>query len=240
MTMKVTDTNTISIMKRLTIFLGFLLGMNMQAQQTSFLKVDFAAIETAVASAASPFYFPALFARYRNADTTLSMEEFRYLYYGFTFQENYQPYKRPEAESAIQELMQHDTLTTDDFNVIRSHGLDILKQHPFSTRYLLTSAVACTQTGRHEEARKYYFQYESLISTILSSGDGATEQSAWSVILISDEAELISALGFQRTGQQKMLGKSLCDFVYVGDNEYDIDGFYFDISRLFSGAGVGE
>lgn len=222
-----------SSIKRHYILLFFLITMQIQAQQPSFSRVDFMEIRTAVSSEGSSFFFPVLFDRYQNEDTMLNMKEFRYLYYGFTFQENYQPYKKPEAESIIQELLMKDTLTLTDFSIIHNQCHEILQLHPFSTRYLLISAIACTQLSRPEEARKYYYQYDMIISTILSSGDGATEKSAWSVILISDEAEMISALGFQRTGQQKMLNKSLCDFVYVTSNEYGIDGFYFDISRLF-------
>jgi hypothetical protein len=230
----------LSMKKIIFVLTAILITIHMQAQQSSFFKINFSEIQKAVSSEESGFYFPVLFNRYLNADTTLSMEEFRYLYYGYTYQENYQPYKRMEAENIIQELILKDTLTSSDFSLIYNHCLAILQQHPFSTRYLLTAAIACTQSGNPEDSRNYYYKYDRIISTIMSSGDGATEQSAWSVILISDEAELISALGFQRTGQQKMLGKSLCDFVYVANNEYGIDGFYFDISRLFYGAGINK
>jgi hypothetical protein len=54
------------------------------------------------------------------------------------------------------------------------------------------------------------------------------------VILISDEYELIRSLEFVPSGKQKMIAKSLCDFIYVTDNEYGIEGFYFDISQPFA------
>jgi len=211
-----------------------LMTIQLQAQQHSFVRVNFSEVKSTVASEKSPFYFPVLFKRYQDTDTTLSVEEYRYLYYGYTFQERYQPYKKLEAENIINELLLKDTLTTADFSAIYGHCLEILQWHPFSTRYHLTSAIACTQLGKTEEARKHYYKYDRIISVILSSGDGATEQSAWSVILISDEYELINAIGFQRTGKQKLLSKSLCDFIYVSANDYGLDGFYFDISRPFS------
>ncbi len=223
-------------MKYFALAVGIMFGLNGPAQQTSFVKVDFNAVQSAIRAEHSPFHYPVLFNRYLNADTTLNLEEFRYLYYGFTFQEAYQPYKRPEEESLIRDLMLKDTLVADNFTALFGYCVTILKHHPFSLQYLLTSAIACSQLGLHEEAKKYYFQYDRILSTILASGDGATPESAWSVILISDEAEIISALGFQRTGRQKMLSENLCDFVYVKGNEYGIDGFYFDISRLFAGA----
>jgi hypothetical protein len=222
-------------MIRSLVFLVFILmSIQIQAQQSLFVQIDFSDIQSTVASENSPFYFPVLFERYRNNDTTMSMEEYRHLYYGYTFQEKYQPSKKLEVESIIEDLLLKDTLTSSDFSLVYDHCMEIVQWHPFSTRYLLTAAIACTRLGKNEEARKYYYQYDRIISAILSSGDGATEKSAWSVILITDEYELIGALGFQRTGKQKMLSKSLCDFVYVTDNEYGIVGFYFDISRPFS------
>jgi hypothetical protein len=54
------------------------------------------------------------------------------------------------------------------------------------------------------------------------------------VILISDAYELIRSLEFVPTGKQKMIAKSLYDFIYVMANDYGVEGFYFDISRPFS------
>lgn len=220
--------------RKYMILAGLAMTVTLYAQQHTFTRVDFDQIRSAVALENTAFYYPTLFERYRDADTTLSIEEFRYLYYGFTFQEQYRPYKKHDGETLVSELMMKDSLTPSDFSEIYRHCTEILPLHPFSTRYLLIMAIACAQLGNSEEARKYYFKYDRIISAILSSGDGATEQSAWSVILISDEYELINALGFQSTGQQKMLSKSLCDFIYVSDNDYGIDGFYFDVSRPFA------
>jgi hypothetical protein len=222
-------------MKRIyLIFPVFLVAVQVQSQHFSFTPVDFKNIRSAIAREKSAFYYPVLFDRYRNNDTTLSREEFRYLYYGFTYQEDYRPYAVHDAESAVNNLLMKDTLTIRDFADICGYCREILELHPFSMHYLLTSAIACTRMERVEEARIYYYKYNSILSTILSSGDGATEPSAWSVILISDEYELIRSLGFNPSGKQKMLAKSRCDFIYVVANEYNIEGFYFDINRPFS------
>jgi hypothetical protein len=222
-------------MKRtVLIFLAILVTMPLQSQHFSFTRVDFKNVRSAIAKKRSAFFYPVLFERYRNCDTTLNREEFRHLYYGYTYQEGYRPYAIHDAETVVNDLQMKDSLTMADFSVIYGHCREILELHPFSTRYLLTSAIACSQIGNTEEARIYYYKYHSILSTILSSGDGATEQSAWSVILISDEYEIIRSLGFVPSGKQKMMAKSRCDFIYVIANEYTVEGFYFDISRPFS------
>ena len=222
-------------MKRFYLdLLAVLLSLSVNAQHFSYTRVDFRNIRSEVTNKRSVFFYPVLFERYRNNDTTLNREEFRHLYYGYPFQEGYRPYATHDAEIAVSDLLAKDALTEADFSAICRHCREILELHPFSARYLLTSAVACSRTGNAEGARIYYYKYHSVLNAILSSGDGATEQSAWSVILISDEYELIRSLGFNPTGKQKMMAESRCDFIYVADNEYKIGGFYFDISRPFS------
>ena len=208
--------------------------MPLHAQHFSYTPVDFKTVRSAVTSKKSALYYPVLFERYRNNDTTLSHEEFRYLYYGYTFQDEYRPYAVHDADSLVSNLMRKDNPTTEDFSVILGHCREILELHPFSTRILLTSAIACSRMGNTKEATLYYFKYRSILSAILSSGDGATEQSAWSVILISDEVELIRSLEFVPSGKQKMIAKSLCEFIYVMANDYGVEGFYFDISQPFA------
>lgn len=208
--------------------------MPLHSQHFSFTRVDFKQVRSAVAKKKSDFYYPVLFERYRNNDTALTREEFRYLYYGFTFRDEYRPYTNHDAEDSVGNLLGKDTLTAADFSLIYRQCREILELHPFSIRYLLTSAITCSQMGKEEEAAMYYYKYRSIVSAILSSGDGATAQSAWSVNLISDEYELIRSLGFAPSGKQKMLAESRCDFISVESNEYSIEGFYFDISRPFA------
>jgi hypothetical protein len=222
------------VRQTILIFLIILGAIPLHSQHFSFSRVDFKNIQSEIAKKKSAFFYPVLFDRYRKNDTTLNHEEFRYLYYGYTFQEDYRPYAIHDAETQVNDLLMKDTLTTEDFLVIQGCCREILKLHPFSTYYLLTTAIACSQAGNTEEARIYYYKYNGIISAILSSGDGATEQSAWSVILISDEVELIRSLGFVPSGKQKMMAQSRCDFISVEANDFAIEGFYFDISRPFS------
>jgi hypothetical protein len=216
------------------IFMAMLVTLQLQSQHFSYTRVDFKKVRSAVSKEKSSFFYPVLFERYRNGDTTLNREELRHLYYGFTFREDYQPYTVNEADTAVNNLLIKDTLILEDFSDLYSCCREILELHPFSTHHLLTAAIACNRMGHMEEARMYFYKYNSIISTILASGDGATEQSAWSVILVSDEYELIRALGFNPSGKQKMMAKSRCDYVYLAANEYNVEGFYFDISRPFS------
>ncbi len=213
---------------------ALIITISLNAQQFQYSKVDFNIIKSVIASETSVFYYPRLLSRYQNNDTTLTVEEFRYLYYGFTFQEQYKPYLRLEAENSIKELLAADTLQANDFRKLYNSCKEILQKHPFSMRYLLTMGVACSKLGLLEEATNFYFKYDRILSAILSSGDGATEGSAWCVIQIPDEYELVKALGFEPTGEQRFLSKSLCDFIFVNDNKYEIEGFYFDVSKPFS------
>jgi len=66
---------------------------------------------------------------------------------------------------------------------------------------------------------------------ILSSGDGRTEESAFHVISVSHEYDILQVLGFEFGGQQSLTTKD-CDYLAVKENEYDIKGFYFNVQML--------
>lgn len=66
-----------------------LLSLSLQAQKCS--QVDFDAIHAQTQNAKDKFYFPKLLKRFQSLDTTLTNEEYKYLYYGYTRSEFYLP-----------------------------------------------------------------------------------------------------------------------------------------------------
>ena len=78
-------------MKRTVLFILLLLPAALHAQNrfleealaTPHLPVDMETIAAEVGDPSSPYFYPALFARYEKSDTTLTLNVFRHLYYGF-------------------------------------------------------------------------------------------------------------------------------------------------------------
>jgi hypothetical protein len=49
------------------------------------------------------------------------------------------------------------------------------------------------------------------------------------VIRVSDEYSMLDVLGFESVDNQSMLENKF-DYIQVGENEYGLEGLYFDIS----------
>lgn len=67
-----------------------------------------------------------------------------------------------------------------------------------------------------------------LTDAILSSGDGLTEESAFYVINIPQEYDILNMIGFEFGGSQSLIKTN--DYLTVKENPANIKGLYFDIS----------
>ena len=60
-----------------------------QTGLTSSNKPNFKEIEKSIKDKNSPFFYAKLMERYSNNDTALTIEEYHYLYYGFSFKDTF-------------------------------------------------------------------------------------------------------------------------------------------------------
>jgi len=74
---------------------------------------------------------------------------------------------------------------------------------------------------------------DKIITTILSSGDGVSKETAMHVISTRDEYIIINVLGFTYGGSQSLV-KGNYDYLTLMQNEFDLKGFYFSVERLFA------
>ena len=56
-------------------------------------KVDFDHVKKVTEDPSNAYYFPKLMRAYNSNDTSLSIEAWRNFYYGYTFQEDYNPFR---------------------------------------------------------------------------------------------------------------------------------------------------
>lgn len=48
---------------------------------------------------ASRYYYPKLMGRYEQNETIMNLDDYRHLYYGYLFQEDFNPYRHNEAST---------------------------------------------------------------------------------------------------------------------------------------------
>jgi len=226
---KLTPISMKAILTSIPIILLFTLaGLS---QEKNFREPDYQKIKQQVNNKDSEFFYPKLFERYQGNDTTLQHKHYRMLYYGYPFQPGYQPSRSSPYSDSLRTIYQKDSLKKADFDKIIEYEQRLLEKDPFSLRDLNTLAYAYAQKNEKQKTTRLDYKINLLIETILSTGDGLKEESAWHVTEPSHEQDILNVLGFQPAGEESMRGGGF-DYIRVKENRYDIDGFYFNVSQV--------
>ena len=218
-------------MKKQLSLLLLLFAIVANSQSREFAKPDYKLIEKSTKDKKSPLYFNTLFDRYTKADTTMTMEEKRYLYYGYSFTDAYSPYGGNSAyNKELNNLLNKDKLDKKEIEQLITLTSKILEDYPFNIRMKEYRIHFFGELGRKEEAVKETRQTEMIIEAMLSTGDGRTIDTSFYVINVGNEYELINILGFKYGGEQSLVDFQH-DYLKLADNEYELEGLYFEMSR---------
>lgn len=221
-----------AIISVITVFIT----VSVFAQNPLFIAPDYQGIKSVMNDSSSVFYYPRLMERYQNVDTTLNMEDFRVLYYGTLFTSTYSPYARPEKNDTLTAILNTDTITADEFRTIIRLENNIVEKFPFNLWDLSVLLFSYNKTGDTVQYNKTNFKLNMLARTILSTGDGKSEKTAWHVISVDHEYDLLNLLGL-RFGGEQMLTAGGCDYLKLKPNDFEIEGLYFDVSQILQKEG---
>lgn len=202
------------------------------SQTEEFSKPDYSQIEKNVGDKKSPLYFDTLMQRYQKADSTMTIEEKRHLYYGYSFQEAYSPYSISDSQEDLNKILEKRETDKKAFEKLIKVSGKVLEDFPFSIRIKEFRMYAFKQLGKYKEAKAEEVQASIIIDAILSTGDGATQENSFFVINTSNEYEILDILGFRFGGEQQLIEHKY-DYLTLAENSYNIKGFYFDVTRLF-------
>ncbi len=202
------------------------------SQTENFIKPDYEQIEKNVTNKKSPYYFFALYDRYERADSTMTIEEKRHLYYGYSFQPSYSPYSVSDSQDELYEILRSEKTDTKTMENLIKVSEKVLSNYPFSIRIKEYRMYAFKQLGKLKEAKIEEIQANAIIDAILSTGDGTSKESCFYVINTTNEYEILDILGFRFGGEQKLIEQKY-DYLTLAENSYNFDGFYFDVTRLF-------
>ncbi len=223
-------------MRRFVIMtIAIALSVNAISQEKEDIGPDYPAIEKTVNDPNSIFYYPPLFSRYKNNDTTLSFREYKMLYYGSFFRDELSNTEGASIyiiEDSLNKIFSLKEPGTKDWEQVIQLSERYLDKFPFDLKKLNLVYFACKQTGNRVLQRESVDKIKKLAHVILSSGDGLSETSALHVIQISDEYSIINMLGYEYNGQRELRGDR-CDYLNLKENEDRVQGLYFDLKQLF-------
>ena len=196
--------------------------------------IDREVVRKLVADSSAGTYYPRLLARYATFDTTLTIGEYRLLYYGFVFQKAYNPYGDDHKRvilGAMQEKRYAVAIASCD---------TVLASVPVSLVANYYRGLAMYLLGKDNPAAMdsgfvgYRNRFVKLQTAILSTGDGLSCKTAFKTIFVADEYEIISRyFELDRPSAQALVYP--CDKLDVSPNAYfKASAIYFDTSESFN------
>lgn len=191
-----------------------------------------------IGSSNSENYYPNLMLRFEQGDSTLTAENYHYLYYGFAYDERYKPLAtNPYMDKFLLLASRLDADEPDPF-VLRDLimvGRDALRHDPFNLKVWNMIAYGYGALGDRVRERAAYRRVEMIIETIKSSGGGIKERDPQHILMFDHALDLMAA---ENVIHHKALVVSrtteyipfLAPRVVGG---VKVKGRYFDFSRIY-------
>ena len=191
---------------------------------------DMSAVRLAVQDRTSPYYYPVLMDRYLRRDTTLTADDYRYLYLGYSFQEDYNPYRVSFYNTAIDTLYNRCSHTPEECKELVRYAHRILADNPFDLRRMAVLVYANNLLDNESEVLFWHARIHHLVDAIISTGDGCTPETAWYIIEPVHAYDLLNTLGV--IAESYDFCPPCYDYIQVYDLIGNARGFYFNVSRI--------
>lgn len=209
--------------------LGLMLVALFSYSQNGYVgEPDYDRIEKDIKKKKSNLFYDSLMDRYLSADSTMSTEEKRHLYYGYSFHKNYEPYAHSEYHDNLKEVFQKEELGNTELKQIVKFTDLILLEAPFDLNAINYQLYALEQQGEEQIFEKRVTQMRIIVDALLSSGNGMSKEEAFYVLYTSHEYDILNILGYQFGGSQSLIDHY--DYLTVEKNETEIEGLYFDVT----------
>jgi hypothetical protein len=202
-----------------------------QPSKFAIKKVDFDHVKEVISNPKNAYYYPKLMKAYSSDnDTTMSIEAWRNFYYGYTFQEDYNPFRESIYCNKVEELYYKQPHSRAECDTIEKYAELSLNDNMFDMNQMNFYIYVLKEKKKHARAAMWQYRLDRLIAAIMSSGRG-TKEEPWVVIAPEHEYNIINFLGFVATEHETLDGG--IDYIKVQPVAgRSAEGFYFDISRM--------
>ena len=211
----------------LVIAAFFAASINLFAQ--NFTKPDYEQIKLNIENNQSNFYYPNLWDRFQQGDSTMTLEEKRHLYYGYVFHKNYSPYLTSHDAVQVKAILEKDNPTNEDWNKLITLLNTSLIAEPFNLRFFYYQSVAYNEINNFVDADKNLRKIFCIADALTSSGDGLSKETAIHVISVSSEYDYLFLMDLSMKSQSLMDG--YYDVLTLEPNKYDCKKLWFDVSQ---------
>ncbi|MDE7347968.1 MAG: DUF4919 domain-containing protein [Muribaculaceae bacterium] len=207
-------------------------------RQVTVVRPDLEAIRVATLDPDNPMYFPKLMKKFNRNDTTMTAEEFRHLYLGYMFQEDYDPYRESPYSSVTDSYRNKTSHTKEEIDTIRKYAELTLLDNPFDLRQMSFLVHVLKERRKDMSAKIWEYRLEHLLGAIKSTGTGENEENAWFVIYPAHEYDMVQLMGYHAVDADFI--EPGFDYLIVEPEEETLrrlrdkvqKGFYFDVRQI--------
>ena len=163
-----------------------------KTDKTPTLRPDLEEIKREVTDPKSVYYYPKLIERYEKNETVMNLEDYRHLYYGYLFQEDFNPYRHSDASTKNESLYYKNGHTRAELDSIITYAKEALSDNPFDLTQMNFLIYALRARGKVNLANIWQYRLNHILQAIVSSGTGADKDNAWFVINPRHEYNIIN------------------------------------------------
>ena len=182
----------------------------------------------------SPYYYPVLFMRYMEGDTTLTLEDYRHLYYGYAWQPEYEPFDKPQVKEDLLRLvaMTKDSLSLENAEKIIDLATEVMKYDPFCPGNLNILVYGYGAIGNKVQEKINYRRLQMVIKTIQSSGTVLKEASPWHVLSFTHATDMMAYLNLDY-GTRRVVSRTTEYIPLAFRLPGGVKGYYFNFERMY-------
>ena len=207
-------------------------------RQVTVNRPDLEAIRVATLDPQSKMYFPKLMKKFNLNDTTMTADEYRHLYLGYMFQEDYDPYRESPYSSVTDAYRNKTSHSKEEIDTIRKYAELTLLDNPFDLRQMSLLVHVLKERRKDMSAKIWEYRLEHLLGAIKSTGTGEDAENAWFVIYPAHEYDMVQLMGYHAVD---------ADFIEPGFDYLTVEpeeetarrlrdkvqkGFYFDVRQI--------
>jgi hypothetical protein len=200
--------------------------------QEEFSAPDYEQIERNVKEPASSYFYPDLMKKYMAGDEQMTLEEGRYLYFGFIFQPQYTHEDSSPYNQKLADVLSKKPLTPKDYTGILEYSDSLLLKDPFNLRALNAKLLVFARQDNAAAYKKTAQQRRVVQNAIVGSGDGISEETPFYVINVAHEYDILPFLGYNFGGEDTIVSGKKVNCLSLTENWFGIDKVYFDITPV--------
>lgn len=196
-------------------------------------KPNMEQIRREVANPQSPYFYPRLMARYEQNETVMTLDEYRHLYLGAIFEEDFNPYRNSEFDAIVEELYYKSKHQNSESDRIIKYAQLALADNPFDLQQIDYLIYALRERKKNNLANIWQFRLNHLLEAIVSTGTGLDTLNAWYVIAPQHEYFLLNRMG--RTATEFEFIEPKFDHITVAPRgPKDSTEYYFNSSHFLN------